>query len=705
LLEKRQQKYKTFKTVTKKNYYISFLLLISILASSCGNNKYVSKEYISTNLSNEKIELSEELFSKLKKDHYIKKFVEEDFNEKYIRALIEKLDENKFFFTQGEVDLFIEKSKNYSGSDFDIDEAYEIINLYFKRLVNFSEYQIRAIEKNSFNFNKEEFMDIYYEDNKWVETSEHLNELWRLQTKNELLVAMIADELSDQPKKDLIKRYTNKIRRIQQQREEDIFSIAMNTLTNQFDPHSSYLSPRSAEDFDMNMSLKLEGIGALLGVKDDYTEIVSLVAGGPAEKSGKILPKDRITKIKQKDLPGSDYVDVIGWRIDEVVDLIRGEAGTEVEIEFISSESGEDIRKLVTLQREEIKLEDRAAKSKVHQIVNGPKIGIIDLPSFYIDFNGYQNKSNDYKSSSGDIKNILNGFNDQNVDAVILDLRNNGGGALMEANKIIGLFVASGPTVQVKHSAGYIQPYGDSRAVQVWKKPLVVMVNRYSASASEIVAGAIQDYQRGLVVGQRTFGKGTVQSLEKLSKGQIKITESKYYRVSGTSTQNKGVVPDIELPVTWDIETVGESSYPTSLKWDTVRPYRHKKFILDSNKLENIKNLYAQRLANEPNLAYLEKVRQRYDLNKNKKELSLNIDIRESEKTLRKEWLLELENERRSLLGLTAFETYADLLEESKDESPEDEDSINIEEDFLLIEVTNIVKDFLNLKIILSKVD
>jgi carboxyl-terminal processing protease len=275
----------------------------------------------------------------------------------------------------------------------------------------------------------------------------------------------------------------------------------------------------------------------------------------------------------------------------------------------------------------------------------------------------------------------------------------------MEANKIIGLFVASGPTVQVKHSAGYIQPYGDSRAIQVWKKPLVVMVNRYSASASEIVAGAIQDYQRGLVVGQRTFGKGTVQSLEKLSKGQIKITESKYYRVSGTSTQNKGVVPDIELPVTWDIETVGESSYPTSLKWDTVRPYRHKKFILDSNKLENIKNLYAQRLANEPNLAYLEKVRQRYDLNKNKKELSLNIDIRESEKTLRKEWLLELENERRSLLGLIAFETYADLLEESKDESPGDEDSINIEEDFLLIEVTNIVKDFLNLKIILSKVD
>ena len=234
---------------------------------------------------------------------------------------------------------------------------------------------------------------------------------------------------------------------------------------------------------------------------------------------------------------------------------------------------------------------------------------------------------------------------------------------------------------------------------------MVVLVNRYSASASEIVAGAIQDYQRGLIVGQRTFGKGTVQSLEQLSKGQIKITESKYYRVNGTSTQNKGVVPDIELPATWDIETVGESSYPTSLKWDTVRPYRHKKFSVDSKKLENIKNLYLERLAEEPNLAYLEKVRQRYDLNKNKKVLSLNFDIRETEKSIRKEWLLELENERRSLLDLETFETYADLLEENKNDSPSDEDSINIEEDFLLIEVTNIVTDFLNLKFILSKVD
>ena len=348
--------------------------------------------------------------------------------------------------------------------------------------------------------------------------------------------------------------------------------MAINILSNQFDPHSTYLSPRSAEDFDVNMSLKLNGIGALLGIEDDYTKIISLVPGGPAEKSGKIKPEDRITKIRQ--IGTDNYQDVIGWRIDEVVDLIRGEAGTEVEIEFISFDSSSDSTKLVTLKREEIKLEDRAAKSEIINI-NNNKIGIIDLPSFYIDFNEYQKRVKDYRSSSNDVKKILNDFNASNVDAVILDLRNNGGGALIEANKIIGLFVSSGPTVQVKQSRGYIQPYGASRAVQVWDKPMLVLVNRYSASASEIVAGAIQDYKRGFVVGQRTFGKGTVQSLESLSEGQIKITESKYYRINGMSTQNKGVIPDIELPVTWDIESVGESSYPTAMEWDVTVSYTH----------------------------------------------------------------------------------------------------------------------------------
>ena len=654
----------------------------------------ITDDYNSINLSKNKEDLSSEIYTKLESDHYLRNKDKTNFNRKYIEALIERLDKNKNYFMQDEINNFIERSKSDNKDDFDIELGYELINLYFEKLIQFSRFQIELVENNEFDFFKDEYLDIFYEDNKWALTPEELEELWRLETKNDLLIASTSDSSSSKPTNDLVKRYKNRIRRIHQQKEEDIFSLAINTLSNQFDPHSSYLSPRSAEDFDLNMSLKLNGIGALLGVEDDYTKIISLVPGGPAEKSGKIKPEDRIVKIRQVD--SEEFVDVIGWRIDEVVDLIRGEAGTGVEIEFISFNSETDSSKLVTLKREEIKLEDRAAKSKIIDM-NNNKIGIIDLPSFYIDFDEYQKRNKNFKSSSNDIKNILNEFNSNEVDAVILDLRNNGGGALIEANKIIGLFVSSGPTVQVKQKRGFIQPYGDSRAVQVWDKPLIVLVNRYSASASEIVAGAIQDYRRGIVVGQRTFGKGTVQSLENLSEGQIKITESKYYRVSGTSTQNKGVLPDIELPSTWDIDSVGESSYPTALSWDVIRPYRHKKFKIDTNLINEVISQFEYRLSDEPNLNYLKKIRNRYDLNKNKKLLSLNIEARKIQKELRRNWLLEIENERRLAIGLNAFMSYDELEKSKEDESDINNNSINLEDDYQLIETTNIMNDYLNL--------
>ena len=665
-------------------YILIFIFTINGLAD----------DYISIDLSENKRDLSNEIYLKLKKDHYLKNKDTANFNKKYIEAIIEKLDKNKNYFMQNEINNYIEQSKYNNGYDFDIELGYELINLYFKKLIQFSRFQIKLIENNEFDFSKDEYLDIFYEDNEWVKTYDELKELWRLETKNDLLIASTSDSSSSKPKDDLIKRYENRIRRIHQQKEEDIFSLAMNTLSNQFDPHSSYLSPRSAEDFDLNMSLKLNGIGALLGVEDDYTKIISLVPGGPAEKSGKIKPEDRIVKIRQDD--SEEFIDVVGWRIDEVVDLIRGEAGTGVEIEFISFNSETDSSKLVTLKREEIKLEDRAAKSEIINI-NDNKIGIIDLPSFYIDFDEYQKRNKDFKSSSNDIKKILKGFDSNEVDAVILDLRNNGGGALIEANKIIGLFVSSGPTVQVKQKRGFIQPYGDSRAVQVWDKPLIVLVNRYSASASEIVAGAIQDYKRGIVVGQRTFGKGTVQSLENLSEGQIKITESKYYRVNGTSTQNKGVLPDIELPSTWDIESVGESSYPTALSWDVIRPYRHKKFKMDAELIDRVIDRFEFRLSDEPNLNYLKKIRNRYDLNKNKKLLSLNIEDRKIQKELRKSWLLEIENERRLAIGLNAYASYDELEKNNDDDSNININSINLKTDYQLIETTNIMNDYLNL--------
>ena len=676
---------------------INFRLCILLLCSFI-----IAEEYISIELSDSKKELSQEIFKKLNNEHYIQEIDKDNFNERYFEAIIEKLDKEKNLFIEKEVQSYIKKSRDVIDGDFDIKLAYELINLYFDRLTDFFEYQIDLIEENNFDFSKKEYLDIYYEDNQWQSNFNDLYKLWKLETKNDLLVAKLSDSSNSEPSNDLIKRYKNRIRRITQQKEEDIFSLAINILSNQFDPHSTYLSPRSAEDFDVNMSLKLNGIGALLGIEDDYTKIISLVPGGPAEKSGKINPEDRITKIRQ--IGTDNYQDVVGWRIDEVVDLIRGEAGTEVEIEFISFDSSSDSTKLVTLKREEIKLEDRAAKSKIINI-NNNKIGIIDLPSFYIDFNEYQNRVKDYRSSSNDVKKILNDFNASNVDAVILDLRNNGGGALIEANKIIGLFVSSGPTVQVKQSRGYIQPYGASRAVQVWDKPMLVLVNRYSASASEIVAGAIQDYKRGFVVGQRTFGKGTVQSLESLSEGQIKITESKYYRINGMSTQNKGVIPDIELPVTWDIESVGESSYPTAMEWDVIRPYRHKKFKINPDLIEKVIANYEFRLSEEPNLNYLKKVRDRYDLNKNKKKLSLNLEDRKTQKELRKDWLLGIENERRLKVGLEEFISYKEM-EDFNESDTSIEDNINLIDDYQLIESTNIINDFVDLEkeIILSSI-
>ena len=676
---------------------INFRLCILLLCSFV-----IAEEYISIELSDSKKELSQEIFKKLNNEHYIKEIDKDNFNERYFEAIIEKLDKEKNLFIEKEVQSYIKKSRDFIDGDFDIKLAYELINLYFDRLTDFFEYQIDLIEENTFDFSKKEYLDIYYEDNQWQSNFNDLYKLWKLETKNDLLVAKLSDSSNSEPSNDLIKRYKNRIRRITQQKEEDIFSLAINILSNQFDPHSTYLSPRSAEDFDVNMSLKLNGIGALLGIEDDYTKIISLVPGGPAEKSGKINPEDRITKIRQ--IGTDNFQDVIGWRIDEVVDLIRGEAGTEVEIEFISFDSSSDSTKLVTLKREEIKLEDRAAKSEIINI-NNNKIGIIDLPSFYIDFNEYQNRVKDYRSSSNDVKKILNDFNASNVDAVILDLRNNGGGALIEANKIIGLFVSSGPTVQVKQSRGYIQPYGASRAVQVWDKPMLVLVNRYSASASEIVAGAIQDYKRGFVVGQRTFGKGTVQSLESLSEGQIKITESKYYRINGMSTQNKGVIPDIELPVTWDIESVGESSYPTAMEWDVIRPYRHKKFKINPDLIEKVIANYEFRLSEEPNLNYLKKVRDRYDLNKNKKKLSLNLEDRKTQKELRKDWLLSIENERRLKVGLEEFISYKEM-EDFNESDTSIENNINLIDDYQLIESTNIINDFIDLEkeIILSSV-
>ena len=657
----------------------------------------------------ENIILADEVFNKLSKEHYIQE-IEGNFNYNYIDYLINELDDDKRYFTKLEVNYFLNTSKSFSSSEhaFDLESAYKIINLYFNRLIELSEFQLELIQKNDFDFNGSDTLDIYSEDNEWKPSKISLKNLWKQITKNDILTSKLADGSDAEAIENIKKRYTNRIRRINQRKNQDIFSIAMNSLTSQFDPHSTYFSPRSAEDFELNMSLKLEGIGALLTTEDDYAKIVSLVPGGPAEKSGQIDPEDKITRIKQED--SDEFEDVIGWRVDEVVDLIRGKSGTSLDIEFIPFDSEDNSnRKIVNLIREEIKLEDRAAKSRVHSlrvIDEEYKIGIIDLPTFYIDFNAYKNRDPNYKSSSNDVKNILKEFNNSGVDGVIIDLRGNSGGALIEANKLTGLFVSSGATVQVKENSGRIGSWGDYYARQEWKKPILVLVDRYSASASEIFAGAIQDYKRGLVVGHRTFGKGTVQAIESLTSGQIKITESKFYRVTGESTQNRGVIPDIQLPSSWDIESTGESSLHLSLPWDTIPAVRYRAFKIDSDIVDAVKKSHLNRLDQSPNLEYIQNLRTRYDLAKNKKELSLNINNRKLEKEERKDWILNNENNRREDLGLEVFVDYSAMEEFDKQKKEEDID-IDLENDYLLEEATNIIADYiyLNQNLIISKLN
>ena len=677
------------KKITKNLFLLAFF----------GISLFASSEKVDFSVSEKYQDLSSEIFKNISSHHYIREIDKESFNELYIDALIEELDGNKNLFLGYEIKSFKRKSSNYKKNreNFDINLAYEILNTYFNRVIEISEYQIKLAKKDSFDLSIDEGIDIFYDDNEYASTMLELKERWRKITKNDFIVSVLAKDDEDEIISNLTNRYERRIKRVLQRKDEDIFLLAINIMTRQFDPHSTYLSPYNAEDFEIDMSLKLGGIGALLSnsATEDYAIIVSLVPGGPAEKNGELEPNDKIVKIKQQN--EDIFEDVTGWRIDEVVQKVRGEPQTFVTLEIIPGDAEDNsVRKIVEIEREIVELEERAAKSKIYSLnKNGSeyKIGIIDLPSFYLDFEAWQARDPNYKSSSKDVKNILDEFKKQSVDAVLVDLRNNSGGALTEANKLTGLFTSAGATLQIKESNGNIIPWGDARVRQAWSKPMAVLVNRYSASASEIFAGAIQDYQRGLVIGQRTFGKGTVQRLDNLSEGQLKITESKFYRVSGDSTQSRGIDPDIVLPSTWDIETVGESSLPTHLPWDKIKPTRYRTFTEDSIAIEKTIVAFEERLSTDPNLIYLKDVRSRYDQNKNKMELSLNIDERRSEQEERKQWLLEVENKRRSSLGMEIFKDYESMDEFNDNFDAEDIDTIR---DYSLLQGIEIIGDYID---------
>jgi carboxyl-terminal processing protease len=696
------------------------LCLIAILLLSIG-----VEAKINIPVSAEKQKLCQEIYTRMTSEHFFKDKNLSAINAKVFDALVDQLDTQKIYFTENEISSFKRKfskfdstisyQKKYAKSplcSIDLKSKFAFVNLYFNRLIEATNYQLKEVSKMNFDFTKEETIAIDDDQKKWQKSKFELRKIWRKLAKNDVLTSMLADKELNEATETIEKRYKNRLRRISQRNEEDVFSISMNNLTSYFDPHSSYFSPKSAEDFEMTMSLKLEGIGALLTTEDDYPTIVSVVPGGPAEKTGKIIPDDKIVKISQVEESDATPTDVVGWRIDEVVQLIRGKAGTKVKLELIPGKT-EDFseRKFVTITREEVKLEEQAAKSRVIEIKRNMqiiKVGIIDLPTFYIDFNAWRNRDPNFRSSSKDVESILRKFDDQRVDAVLIDLRGNSGGSLYEANKLTGLFVSSGATLQVKESNGNVRPWGDPRAKQIWKKPMAVMVDRYSASASEIFAGAIQDYQRGIVIGQKTFGKGTVQRLDNLSSGQIKITESKFYRITGAGMQSKGVLPDVTLPTTWDIEKIGESSYDTALPWDEIKPVRYKKFSMQPSLISQLNKKHLTRVNQSPNLQYILDVRERYELQKNKEVISLNIISRKIEKEERQSWALGIENKRRASLNLEIFGSYKameDFNDAKETEDDEKEFDIDLDNDYLLNEGAQVLSDYtiFNQNIYLSK--
>ena len=506
---------------------------------------------------------------------------------------------------------------------------------------------------------------------------------------------------NDKIKETLIKRFKNQLNRVQQTASQDAFQIYINALTQTYDPHTQYFSPRVSENFNINMSLQLQGIGAVLQAEDEYTKIVRLVTGGPADKSNQLKPADRIIGVAQGK---GEMSDVVGWRLDDVVSRIRGKKGSVVRLKVIPANAkDESITKIVSITRDTVKLEDRAAQSTILEIKHDgkdKKLGIIDIPTFYADFQAMQNGDPNYKSTTRDVIRLIKELEAQNVDGIIIDLRNNGGGSLNEANSLVGLFIDTGPTVQVKHSSGHIEPWEDTDERVIYGGPMAVVINRLSASASEIFAGAIQDYGRGLIIGGRSFGKGTVQSLQSLrpvENGQLKVTSAKFYRISGESNQHKGITPDILFPSTFNLDEIGESALANALPSDNIRPARFKRWSSYDEYLNFLTAAHNERIATNPDFVFTNEQITNLNEIRSKTIVSLNEKTRLKEQDKAKARGLAMENKKRIAKGekpYKDFEAFTTAIEEVEDEN---QHSKKISIDYILTETGHILEDLISI--------
>jgi carboxyl-terminal processing protease len=596
--------------------------------------------------------------------HYDAQPLDDAMSVRIYKAYFKLLDSEKVFFTQADMAKFAPLKTQLDDAIWnqDLSAPFSIFNTYVQRAVERMSYA-RGLLKQGFDFSANESYTFDRKDADWPKDQAALDILWRQRTMNDWLRLKLAGKDDAEIRKTLDKRYAGYIDRVKQLDSEDAFQTFMTAYAETTDPHTDYLGPRAAENFDIAMKLSLEGIGAVLQARDDYTQIRELVPAGPANKSGKVHVGDLVVGVGQGDSP---IVDVIGWRLDDVVNLIRGKKDTTVRLEVIPSDAGVDGKhEIVSLVRQKVSIEEQAAKKKIVEIKDGDvtrKIGVIELPTFYSDFGARSEGDKDFKSATRDVAKLLGELKAAGVQGVVMDLRNNGGGSLAEADSLTGLFIDTGPVVQVRDSKGHVEVQGDDNPGMAWSGPLAVLVNRGSASASEIFTAAIQDYHRGLIVGEPTFGKGTVQNLvdldrfangdsEKPQYGELKMTIQEFFRINGGSTQLKGVTPDIAYPKSGDDKDFGESTYDNALKWTQIAPADYQPVANLNAYLPQLQQKHDERVAQSPAWKLMLDELAQYKTMRDKTAISLNLATREAERKQQDAMQTEFRNRHKAIDG------------------------------------------------------
>ena len=624
----------------------------------------------------EQTALYREIFDRLATRHYRGQVIDDDLSRRYLEHYIDQLDSTKSYFLQSDIDEFNQWQTRLDdlAKRGDVSPGFIMFNRLRERATARLRANIALLENPDYKFDYSLDESIILDGDKrdWLGTAEQADDFWRKRLKDSMIRLLLNDKEEDAARELLVKRYSTQITQYQQRDSQDVFQLYINALASLYDPHTSYFTPRTTENFQINMSLSLTGIGAELNIEDEYTRVVRIIPGGPADLQGLLKASDKIAGVGQGD---GEIVDVVGWRLDDVVALIRGEKDSTVRLQVIPSKgAGAGSSKVISIVRDKVKLEEKSAQSKVLDIVQDDrnyKLGVIDIPAFYLDFEAYRNRDPDYRSTTKDVLRLLEELEEQGVDGIVLDLRNNGGGSLYEATALTDLFIGYGPVVQIRDANQRV--YRNQRATRppIYQGPMLVMINRLSASASEIFAGAMQDYGRALVVGSQSFGKGTVQDVTGLSAGQLKMTTSKFYRVSGDSTQHRGVLPDIAFPSAYDPEEVGESHRDYALPWDRIRAVPHSSTDELQPLVAPLLEAHKQRSQNDPDYAHM---LSQLELTKSWSQqdaLSLNIEARRARSKKWDDELFTLENIRRKKKGL---ELYADI-EAWKAESEPDTDS------------------------------